>query len=484
MKNRLLVPLLAVMAVVFWSCGSSDSTEPLPGEGAISGTVVDASSGSALQGVSITIHGVSGDSPTTQTDDQGKFDVKFSVDSVITVTIDMARDRYRDTTFALKVLAGSTTALTVKMTSVQAVSGGSGLPQTIAFLSAVPQELSVYGVGGKETAVLNWEVRDSLGNPVDDQHPASISFSIVGQLGGGEYLSPSVLTTDASGRAAITFNSGTRAGVIQVVASTTVGTKSVSSSPVRVVIHGGFPDQAHFTIASPTFNFPALGIAGLRHQVSVLVGDKYSNPAAPSAVYFRSSAGVIQGTVGQAITTVDGEGTVDLISGNPAPYGSYSAPAFGDGYHYVVAQTLGQNGAVVQDSILLVWSGGALITGIAPTTFNIPNAGSQVITFRVEDVLGHPLASGTAIDVVATIPPPPTDGAYQNKAFLTFGTDGRLVLPDLLFPGPGHTSFTMTVQDGSWGIVDSAGTPTNVTITVTGPNTANPIAVTISGVIH
>jgi hypothetical protein len=486
MKTRLLVPLLAVlMAVLFWSCGTSDTTEPLPGEGAISGTVVDASTGAVLQAVTVTINGVVGDSPTAQTDDQGHFDLKFSVDSVLTVTVTLSRDRYRDTTFAVKVLAGSTTTLSIKMTSQQAVSGGSGLPQTIAFLGAVPQELSVFGVGGKETAVMNWQVRDSLGNPVDALHQATLTFAVVGQLGGGEYLSPSTMTTDASGNAVITFNAGTRSGVVQVVASTTVGARIVSSSPVRVVIHGGFPDQAHFTIATATYNFPALGIAGLRHQISVLVGDKYSNPAAQSAVYFRSSAGVIQGTFANAVTTQDGQGTVDLISGNPEPYGNAAAPApLGDGYHYVVAQTLGQNGVIVQDSIPLLWSGQAIIANISPTTFTIPNAGSQVVTFQVQDVLGHPLAAGTAINVVATIPPPPTDGAYQNKVFLTFGTDGHIELPDVIYPGPNRTSFSMTVQDGSWGIVDSAGTPVNVSITVSGPNTTNPITTTINGVVH
>ena len=208
-------------------------------------------------------------------------------------------------------------------------------------------------------------------------------------------------------------------------------------------------------------------------------------PAAPSAVYFRTSAGVIQGTFGNAVTTKDGQGTVDLISGNPMPLGSAAAPAFGDGYHYVVAETRGQNGVNVRDSLLLLWSGAGSISGIAPGSFDIPNKGSQSISFQVADGLGHPLAQGTRISVAATIPPPPVEGMEQNKVALQFGNQSNTVeLPDVITPGSGRTQFTMTLRDGSWGIVDSAGTPVTVTITVTGPNTPNSISASISGVVH
>lgn len=487
MKTRMLVPLLVVLSLALWSC-NNDSTAPLPSEGAVSGTVKDNATGLPLQGVSVTLSGVSGDVSAVKTDDQGTFTVKFTVDSVAHVTVIFSRDRYRDTSVTVEVFAGTKASLNIGLSSSQAVSGSSGgTPQTITFLSASPSELSVYGVGGKETAILNWQVRDSLGNPVDAYHQATLTFTLSSTLGGGEYISPSTITTDASGSAAVTLNSGTRSGVVQVVASTTVGARTIQSEPVRMVIHGGFPDQAHFTIATPSFNFPALGIAGLRHQVSVLVGDKYSNPAAPSAVYFRSSAGVIQGTTSGAITTADGQGSVDLISGNPQPLatGTYATePQYGPGYHWVVARTLGQSGVAVQDSLPLLWSGAALIWHIGPTTFNIPNAGSQTISFDVSDYLGHPLAQATVVNVTASIPPPPVDGVEQNKVFLIFGDNGQVVLPDAIFPADGITHFSMTVQDGTWGIVDSAGTPVNITIKVSGPNAQTPVTATVTGVVH
>jgi hypothetical protein len=125
-----------------------------------------------------------------------------------------------------------------------------------------------------------------------------------------------------------------------------------------------------------------------------------------------------------------------------------------------------------------------MISKVSPASFNIPNTGSASISFSVTDELNHPLASGTSIVVTAEIPPPPIDGAEQNKVFLTFGQDGKLSLGDAIMPGAGTTDFTMLLQDGTWGINDIAGTPVVVTITVTGPNASAPVVWTINGVVH
>ena len=482
--NTLRIVLLGILALAVSACRSNDTTAPTTGEGAASGIVKDAISGQPIEAVSVSAPSTQGDNVTGQTDNTGKYTIKLPVDSTLNATVSFSRQGYRDTTITVKLKSGSTTTANLSMTANAAVTGGGGLPQTITFLSSAPPTLAVYGVGATETSLLTWEVRDSLGNAVDLVHPAQITFSIVGGPGGGEYISPSTMTTNATGRATVTLNAGTKAGVCQILATTSANGRTISSSPVHMVINGGFPDQAHFTIAVPNHNFPALDIVGSRLQVSVLIGDKYSNPASPSAVYFSSTAGVVQGTFGGAVTTSDGQGSVDLISGNPYPYGANASVAYGNGYNYVVARTIGQNGVTVQDSVLLVWSGGPQITNVSPATFDIPNTGSATIGFTVSDQLGHPLAAGTSIAVLAEIPAPTVDGAQQNKVFLSFGQDGKVELPDLLFPGAGSTNFTIMLQDGSWGLTDVAGTPVMVTITVTGPNTTSPIVRTITGVVH
>ncbi len=479
--------IVLILAGLLAGC-KSDQIAATIGEGVISGYVVDASSNARLQGVTVQAMTVSGSTLTTTSDASGMYTFTFSVDSTMNVTVMMRKTGYRDTSYVAMLKSGTVITQNFALAPVSVVggggAGGTGMAQTIFFMGATQPEVSVYGVGGKETTIMSWEVRDSLGLPIDDAHAVDLSFGLLGAINAGEYVSPVVLRTNAAGQAHMTFNAGVKSGVVQVYATTTAGGRTITSGPVKVIITGGYPDQAHFTLATQRFNFPALGVANMRNSISVLLGDKYSNPAAPSAVYFSSTAGVIQGGVSGTVTSEDGQGTVDLISGNPAPLGVYSAPGWGDGYHRITAKTLGQGGVTVQDSILLLWSGAGTISNASPTTFDIPNGGSQSISFQVADYLGHPLAAGTRIMVVASIPPPPTEGVKQNQVFLQFGNAGVVEMPDVIVSGSGTTQFTCIVRDGSWDISDPTGTPVNVMISVTGPNTPNQLGMTIGGVVH
>lgn len=472
MKRAILVfSLMAVLAVVFNSCTNEESG-PSAGVGVVSGYVRDASNRMPLAGVVVEGRAGTSITATATTDAQGRYELRFELDSAMTARISIRNfTGYRDTLdIAVTVRPNEATLkdIDLKPKSQVVGSGGttSGLAQTISFLGADPTQVQVRGVGGQETSVLGFEARDSLGLPIDAAHAIQIQFTLQGGPDGGEYISPTVVTTNAVGRAYVTFNSGTRSGVVQVVASATVGSRTISSSPVRLVINAGFPDQAHFTVAAERFNFPTLGIAGRRNQISVIVGDRYSNPVAEgTAVYFRTSAGVIQPAV---FTNSDGQGTADLISGNPAPFGQYAAPE-GDGYHYVVARTIGEGGVAVVDSVLILWSGRSLIRNVTPSSFTVPNAGHVDFTFTVSDYLGHPLAAGTSIRVQASVPPPPDPNTQVNQVQLSFGRDGAIVLEDFRFPGPGTTDFSFRLSDGTPdpNVLPSA---VSISITVDGPN--------------
>lgn len=370
-RTMLMLTLVATMALVLFAC-KSDEQGATQGEGVITGAVTDAATGNALASVTLQAQTIGGATQTATTDAQGNFRFSFTTDSAKSVTISVTKSGYRDTSVVVQIQPGVVVTLGLQIAArspISGVGGGSGVAQTIAFLGATPRQISVYGVGGLETSILGFEVRDSLGLAIDAAHAVSMSFQIVGGLNGGEYISPLSVTTNAIGQAYTTFNSGIRSGVFQVVATVTLaGRPPITSNPVRLIITAGFPDQAHFTIGIDRFNFPALGIVGKRNSVSVLVGDKYTNPVQPNtAVYFRSSAGVIQASV---FTDASGQGTVDLISGNPAPFGIYAArpPTSPDtaGYHYIVARTVGEGGVTVQDSTLILWSGGSIISNVNP----------------------------------------------------------------------------------------------------------------------
>jgi hypothetical protein len=482
-RTYVLITIAAALCAVMLVGCESDTVSAAAGEGVVSGKVYDSVTKDPLPGVSIEAQSVSAGKVETTTEDNGSYVVKFTVDSTMTVSVTYSKTGYRDTTVTAVLHSASVTPVNIYLTPKAGVippGTGTGLAQTIAFLGALPSKISVYGVGGTETSILRWEVRDSLGIPIDEIHAVALTFASINGPNGGEYISPISVTTNGSGQAATTFNAGTRSGVVQVRASATVGSRTIVSSPVQVVIEGGFPVQSHFSIAATEYNFPAMNYVGRTLPISILAGDVYSNPVATgTAVYFRSSAGVIQPSV---FTNGDGQGLVNLISGNPQPLGTYASATYGDGYHYVVARTLGQGGVAVEDSILVLWSGFGSISGLSPTTFAIANMGSETFQFTVADAWGHPLASGTNISVTAVIPPPPTTGVQQNQVFVSFGNNGAVAIGDKLFPGPGTTDFTFTLKDGTWSVTDE--TPVNVTITVSGPNTPSPISTTISGTVR
>ncbi len=474
----------ALCAVLLVGC-QSDTVTAEAGEGVVSGTVYDGATRQPLAAVRVRAMSVSAGTVQDTTDSDGLYVLRFTVDSSMTVSVSFTKTGYNDTTITTTLQSAVVTTANIYLTPKGGVippGTGTGIAQTIAFLGANPSEISVYGVGGQETSVLQWEVRDSLGNPIDETHAVDLTFASISGPNGGEYISPIKVTTNDQGQAATTFNAGTRSGVVQIRASATVGTRTIVSSPVQLVVQGGFPVQSHFSIASPIHNFPAMNYVGKTLSVSILAGDVYSNPVASgTAVYFRSSAGVIQPSI---FTNGDGQGSVQLISGNPRPIGAYAAAAYGDGYHFVVARTIGQGGVAVEDSILVMWSGLGVISGVSPPTgFDIPDSGSATYQFVVADGLGHPLAAGTGISVTATIPPPPTQGVPQNQVLVVFGNNGGITLGDVMFPGPGATQFSFTVKDGTWGGSTQA-TPANVTITVSGPNTLSPITYTIAGTVH
>lgn len=479
---------LAAIGALAVSCNNNTTNGPGAGQASVAGVVTDATTSAPLAGVTISAQSLTAGTQSKVTDASGAYSFTFTIDSTSSVVLSFHISGWRDTSIVAPMKSNTPpTSVNVAMARRSQISGGggSGIAQTIAFMGAAPPEIAVKGVGGSETTTLTWEVRDSLGLPVDVSHAIQLTFTISNGPGGGEFLSPSLVTTNTVGQAIMTLSSGIRAGVVQVVATGTVASGTVSTQPVRIVIDGGFPDQTHFTVAMRNYNLPIMGTIGVHNAVTVLAGDRWSNPvAANTAIYFSSTAGVIQPKV---FTNADGQGAADLISGNPAPLGIHAAPVnggrpSGDGYHYVTARTVGQGAVTVLDSVLVLWSGVSVISNFIPNTFTINNGGSQVFTFTVADALGHPLASGTTIAVVATIPPPADPNAPQNQVIVTFGLNGGLTLNDYLVPGAGTTQFTARLSDGNTALIDTIGTRTTLTVFVNGPNGL--ASYTIDGLVH
>ena len=267
-------------------------------------------------------------------------------------------------------------------------SGGTGNPHSIALISVTAHEITVAGVGGLETSTLTWEVRDSLGYPVDIDHKDTVVFNLVGTPTGGPrpaYVSPSQIITNVSGRVATTINSGTIAGVVQLSASLRRESdgQTVQTAPVVITVNAGSPDQLHFSLGPTQHNFAGYDWIGIQDEIGVQVGDRYSNPVHPgTAVYFNSTGGVIQAS---GFTNEIGHADVTLYSGNPQPV-ELNLPqgVFGvgadTGYAWVRAFTKGENGVDVGDSTIMLFSASAQITAdFSALTSNVLVVGECVI---------------------------------------------------------------------------------------------------------
>ncbi len=336
--------------------------------------------------------------------------------------------------------------------------GGTGPANTIAFVGLSSNTLSISGVGGVETALLTWEVRDSLGVGVDTTHKATVTFSIVGP-GGGEYVSPASIVSGAFGRVQTTVNSGTKAGAIQVVAQTIVGSKIIRATPVLINIFGGLPDQAHFTIGSVKLNFPGFDINNLTNDIIVNVGDKFSNPVKlGTAVYFNTTGGIITTS---AFTDDKGIARATLISANPKPVDAILGP----GFARVNSTTVGEGGVNVTAQTVVLFSGVPSISNLSATSFTVPRGGSSpAITFTVADENGNPLSAGTSINVSLQFTPPP-----NTTINLSLTGDISVSLGDTQVRGTGTTQFSFRVVDQTAGGAPS-GIPLTVVISVTSPN--------------
>jgi len=412
----------------------------------LSGSVFESVTGSPIDSAVVKVTGIT-PQIVTYTDSTGKYRVSFEVETETDVNVIAFKEGYEPDTVAVLAIPGRTVnvpSLLLKRTAPETPT--SGEPASIVLVSQTAKSIGVKGSGSVETAQMVFEVQDSSGKPVDLAHSVEVSFRIGSGPGGGEFIYPPKARTDAKGRVTANIVSGTKAGVVQIVAESNVGSKTIRSLPVVIVIHGGLPDSAHFSIAPEKLNFPGYNVFGLRNKITAYVGDKYGNPVKPgTAVYFTTTGGIIEGS---ALTNEQGQGSVDLISAEPRPV----HPVLGPGYAVITATTADENQRTIKAETIVLFSGIPQIT-VEPTTFDIPNLGSQVFNYTVSDQNGNPLAGGTTIRVT-----------IDGKDIRALG-DLDITIPDTR--DRSWTRFSFAIQDTT---SDTVERPVLIRISASGPN--------------
>lgn len=460
----LILPLLLIV-----SCKKTDTaSNPVSGSETglviINGEVIDFTTGSPIANAAIKLFGLPPDTTVVKhgfTDASGKYTIEFSVTGGMDLRVVAQKEGYTPDTTNVFAVAGRTLSATKLLLKSTGTGGGSGTtrkPASLYLASTSVPNIGIRGAGSLESVQLVFTVVDSFGVPLDLENAVNVSFALGASPGSGASLYPAVVRSDASGNASVVLTSGTKAGVVQVAATVTSDGKTITSIPVPVTIHGGLPDLAHFSVVPAKLNIPGYNRFGVFDDITAYVGDKYSNPVRPGiAVYFNTDGGIIGGS---ALTSDMGIATVSLYSANPLP----THPTFGPGFATITGSTIDENKATIQESCLVLFSGLPFIT-VSPTSFDIPNRGSQSFIYTVMDQHNNPLTEGTSITV-----------AVEGKDYELSG-DKSLTLPDT--QSRSWTSFSFTIRD----VVDTAAVnPLRVSIKSDGGN--GKAQLSISGIVR
>jgi protocatechuate 3,4-dioxygenase beta subunit len=480
MKNRLLLPaIVIVLSFLIQACSSGSDTV------IIAGQVIDQNSGNPINEAVVEVTQPSNLQQTALTDSAGNFsfDVNPNANEAINVSLEISKQGYNSTTTSFK-LAPETNVddLTIELQSTssdegdgeESVGGEPEGPAAIVLQNVSNPAINIKETGDQVSTAFTFTVQDSAGRPLDNKGAVDVNFSIISGPGGSEEIIPTTARTNSQGKVTTSLFSGNVAGPVKVQASIErpeLGI-TIKSTPVLIAIHGGFPDDNHFSIAANKYNFEGWSINNVRNEITVIVGDKFSNPVKPgTVVYFKTTGGVIQGS-GQ--TDDDGIVSVDLISGDPRPTDNITGSGGRPGYSTITASTIDENDNVIEKEINVVFATTHAV--IDPTcqtncvdskTFDIPANGGASFTYTVTDDNGNPMPVGTTITIEA-----------GQDLEVTGDTDLTLGNPSL-FPGPGTTEFSFSIRDTDELSNDPA--PATIKITVTTPSGSSTTNSELSG---
>lgn len=250
------------------------------------------------------------------------------------------------------VITASTTLAGATISQAGTVNVQSALAGQLAFVSALPQNISLKGTGGagrQESSTVIFKVLDKNGNPVSGQR---VDFALTTTVG-GLTTNPLFATTAGDGTVTTVVASGTVNTPVRVAA--TVAGTSITTLSDQLVVSTGVPDQNSFTIATEIFNVEGMNYSGCPAPVGSLItvrlADHFNNPAPDgTAVSFTAEGGTVDASclTGLKDTTladgtvvqqkgIPGSCTVRFCAANPRP---------ADGRVTVLAYALGEESFV------------------------------------------------------------------------------------------------------------------------------------------
>ncbi len=439
----------------------------------IQGNVSDGSSGNALAGAALIItEPISLSSTFTSADSAGNyiFD-QIDISDATDITIRASQTGYISETKSVTALPNQSINLDFDLLAEGTGGGGDdddevlgepGIPAAIVLTNVTEESINIRQTGGTVSSTFSFEVQDSSGRSMNEDTPVEVNFQILRGPGGGESVVPERVTTNSNGAVVSNLFSGDSAGVVRIEAFIIRDDNvRISSSPIVIAIHGGFPAADRFFVAPPNFNLEGYAYldASLEYTISASVGDRWGNPVKEgTAVDFRTEAGIIDGS---ALTNARGFASVVL-----SPDGSTPGMGTSDvGFFTVTAKTVDENNNFITRDVELLFTTREANITFTSGAFDIPSNGSDNVSFTVTDLNGRPMAAGTTISVT-------------SLSDIEVSGDSDIELGDYFTGGPGRTEFVVTVSD----IDEENGTTqaATVTVTVTTPS-GNQTSATLNG---
>jgi len=306
---------------------------------------------------------------------------------------------------------------------------------SIALEPASPT-VQVRGTGGIEFVQMTATCYDDNGNRVIEGWP--ITFYILNGPGGGENINgitdSVTVTTNSSGIAQVTVNSGTVSGTINLIARY----GNVISNSTRITVCAGPP--AFISMGVDPLNIRGFDVVGVEAEVGAVVVDIYSNYVPNgTAVYFSTSEGMI------TPSDVTDEGRVE------ATYVSAPVQQSDSGKVWIYAETAG---GTVKDSCFLYVTAQPAYTFITiwPSVIAAdPNQDAR-IQVRVYDVNMNPVVEGFEVWLSATHGAlSPEEGETEGSGTMTNIFESKYTSASL------DEDYSYTIPDNGIGAIDVLG---------------------------
>ncbi|MBN2646287.1 MAG: Ig-like domain-containing protein [Thiotrichales bacterium] len=247
------------------------------------------------------------------TDAQGQAAVEIEApDSLLSGTAPGTFNAASETGFSARV--------NYEFVATQSNQGGQ-TAQSIQFLSATPNLISLKGTGGVgygESSQVRFKVVDNAGNPVQG---ARVEFRLTTEVG-GLTLAQTEAVSNLSGEVSTNVLAGTIPTPVRVTARITLDdnqTLFVQSDLLTVTT--GIPDQNSMSLSLETFAPEAFKVDGVAVPITIRLADRNNNPVPDGTVVnFTTEGGRIGTTESDgSCVTEDSTCTVTWTSQNPRP---------------------------------------------------------------------------------------------------------------------------------------------------------------------